>query len=52
MEKLYTKEEIREICLGFFFWWYNQPGTNTYQGFDKYMEEVVPKKFETKTEDK
>ena len=31
---------IKEICTEFFYWWYNQEkGTNTLQGFDKFWEE-------------
>lgn len=39
------KEKFKEVCTGFFFWWYNQPGSNTYQGFDKYCEEVLKEKL-------
>ncbi len=30
-------ENIKRISTGFFYWWYNQNGMNTEQGFDKWM---------------
>lgn len=33
-----TEEDIKEIVLAFFYYWYNAPGTNTDQGFDKWWE--------------
>ncbi len=29
---------IKEIAVKFFRWWYNQPGSNTDQGFDRWWE--------------
>lgn len=37
------KETAREIATKFFYWWYNQPGANTQQGFDKWWNEVFVK---------
>lgn len=28
------KEQARKIATEFYYWWHNQPGTNTQQGFD------------------
>ena len=33
------KEELKIVCCAFFRWWYNQPGNNTEQGFDKWYDE-------------
>ena len=32
------KEFIKKTALKFFYWWYNQPGSNTEQGWDKFIE--------------
>lgn len=37
---------LKEICINFFRWWYNQPGQNTEQGFDQWLEgqtQILPK---------
>lgn len=36
-----SKEDLKEICTSFFYWWYNQPGSNTEQGFDQWYEEKM-----------
>lgn len=28
----------RELATDFFYWWYNQPGTNTVQGFEAWKK--------------
>lgn len=32
------KAEIKEMCCKFFYWWYNQRGNNTEQGFDEWFK--------------
>lgn len=34
----YTEEEVREIALKFFYWWWNKQGDNTEQGWEKFWE--------------
>lgn len=34
------KEQLKAACTDFFYWWYNQPGSNTHQGFDAWFDEV------------
>lgn len=29
---------LKEVCTSFFYWWHNQPGANTQQGFDGWLE--------------
>ena len=29
---------IKKLATDFFFWWYNQSGANTYQGFDEWWK--------------
>ena len=29
---------LKALCTSFYYWWHNQPGTNTLQGFDEWME--------------
>lgn len=31
-------DAVKEIATAFFYWWYNQPGCNTQQGFDEWWE--------------
>ena len=33
-----TEQDAREIATQFFYWWHNQPGTNTMQGFGDWLE--------------
>lgn len=45
-EPLYTLQQMRQITIAFYYWWHNQPGTNTQQGFDTWWalpetEEVI-----------
>ena len=35
-----SKKEIKKDCLAFFYWWYNQPGRNTEEGFELWFENV------------
>jgi hypothetical protein len=32
------KGDIRKIATDFYYWWHNQPGTNTADGFDDWFE--------------
>lgn len=34
-----SESKLKEMSCAFFRWWYNSPGTNTEQGFDKWWEE-------------
>jgi hypothetical protein len=45
-KKAYSEEEVREITLSFFFYWYNAEGTNTVQGFDDWFTEFKNKENE------
>jgi len=31
-------EEMKEHAIAFFTWWWNQPGTNTEQGYDEWVK--------------
>lgn len=31
-------EGVKELCTKFFYWWHNQPGTNTQAGFDDWWK--------------
>ncbi len=33
-------ENIKNISISFFYWWYNQGGNNTEQGFDDYIKNL------------
>jgi len=33
------KEERKQDCIDFFYWWWNQLGQNTDQGYDKWLEQ-------------
>lgn len=33
-------KRLKKICIKFFYWWYNQPGNDTEQGFDKWWNEI------------
>ena len=33
-------ENIKKISTSFFYWWYNQDGSNTEQGFDSYVKNL------------
>jgi len=35
------KEDIKELVTSFFYYWYNQPGTNTEEGFEKWYELIT-----------
>ena len=32
------EEYLKKKCTKFFYWWYNQPGNNTGQGFDEWYK--------------
>lgn len=38
------REALKGLATDFFYWWHNQPGTNTQDGFDEYAETEVGKK--------
>lgn len=33
-----TEQNALEIATQFFYWWHNQPGTNTMQGFGEWIK--------------
>lgn len=41
-----TKKDLKQFGTGFFYWWYNQEGTNTDQGFDSYWNHLRSKIFD------
>lgn len=36
---------IKEMSVKFFFWWYSQPGSNTYEAYDKWWKEYGRKLY-------
>lgn len=40
----YTEEEVARIAKDFFYHWYNAPGQNTEEGFNKWFETNKKKK--------
>ena len=32
------EEKAKLLCTKFFYWWFNQPGNNTEQGFDEWAK--------------
>lgn len=38
-ERKPNKGDIKHYCTKFFYWWFNNKGTNTEQGFDKWWLE-------------
>jgi hypothetical protein len=39
-KRLKSKAMFKGVCTDFFYWWFNQPGTNTLQGFDEWWHKV------------
>jgi len=39
VRELEGKDHAKEIATGFYYWWHNQPGNNTQQGFDEYWRQ-------------
>lgn len=37
-ERVYSEEEMRDIATSFFRYWWNAPGNNTDEGFDKWFK--------------
>jgi len=33
-------KKLKPVVIAFFYWWYNQPGSNTAQGFDDYITTI------------
>lgn len=33
-----AQEQFRDVAVEFFYWWHNQPGSNTAQGFDEWWK--------------
>lgn len=38
MEEFF-KLTFKDRCVEFYYWWHNQPGTNTEDGFDDWIEQ-------------
>jgi len=36
-----TMSELKEICTGFYYYWHNEDGVNTQQGFDNWIDELM-----------
>ena len=36
------RAEVKRETCAFFYWWYNQPGANTEQGYDQWVSEGKP----------
>jgi len=34
------KETSKDFATKFYYWWHNQPGTNTNQGYDSWLEHL------------
>jgi hypothetical protein len=39
-----NENKIEEIAIAFYYWWHNQPGTNTEQGFKEWW--ALPLNFQ------
>lgn len=42
-----NEQELKQICTDLFFWWYNQPGTNTLCGYDEWRKKQLNENKET-----
>lgn len=42
-KNLYSEEQVRKICLDFFYYWWNSKGTNTEEGFNEWFEQFKKK---------
>lgn len=40
-----SSDKLKEFTTSFFYWWHNQPGTNTQQGFDEWFRDSEVKKI-------
>lgn len=41
----YNVNKNKAIAIEFFYWWHNQPGANTEQGFDDWWVEIGEAKY-------
>ena len=41
-----NRDQLKEICTDFYYWWHNQPGANTQQGFDDWMKTTGVKQLQ------
>lgn len=37
--KMYSEKEVAKLATDFFYFWYNAPGENTEEAFDKWFEQ-------------
>lgn len=51
VRELEGKDHAKEIAIGFYYWWHNQPGNNTQQGFDVYWRQLEMEKLGITEED-
>lgn len=42
-QRMYSGEEVKKLATDFFYHWYNSPGNNTEEGFDKWFEQFKKK---------
>ena len=40
IKRTLDKEQAKTIATNFYYWWHNQPGTNTLDGFDEWWETI------------
>ena len=38
MEKQIDKKTAKKLCTSFFYYWWNEPGTNTEEGFETWWK--------------
>jgi hypothetical protein len=49
-ERMYSEEEVKNIAVDFFYYWWNAKGNNTEEGFDKWFEQFKKKELTFKSE--
>lgn len=42
------EEKLKLFVVEFFYWWYNQPGNNTSEGYDLWLETKTGKELLSK----
>jgi hypothetical protein len=49
-KRMYSEEEVKNIAVDFFYYWWNAKGNNTEEGFDKWFEQFKKKELTFKSE--
>ncbi len=44
IQRCMDKDSAKKMATDFFYWWYNQPGTNTQDGFDTWWKQNMEAK--------